>query len=121
MRDHSALGNLKQLLNTSLCIKFTYVNHLCTRGCFSRSFTISEPKDKTNYNFLRGAKFPKRGPYGPGGPNFYGPGGPNFRGGQISCDTGNRALRHSNSNNQIVIGTGDFNTFRFFGTPCILC
>ena len=25
----------------------------------------------------------------------------------------NRALRHSNSNNQIVIG--DFNSFRFFG------
>ena len=31
----------------------------------------------------------------------------------------NRALRHSNSNNQIVIG--DFNSFRFFGTPCTGC
>ena len=27
--------------------------------CFSRSFMISKPKDKTDYNFLRGAKFPK--------------------------------------------------------------
>jgi hypothetical protein len=35
---------------------------------FSRSFTISELKDKVNYNFLEGAKFPK--------------------GGHISCDTG---------------------------------
>ena len=71
---------------------------------FSRSFTISEIKDKVNYNFLEGAKFPKRGPYlgkleegakiPKRGPNFWWGGqifggGANFWwGGQISCDTG---------------------------------
>jgi hypothetical protein len=54
-------------------------------GC-SRSFTISDLKDKVNYIFLECAKFPKRGPYFLGDmargvgkfPRKFGPGGPNF-------------------------------------------
>jgi hypothetical protein len=47
---------------------------------FSRSSTISEPKDKVNYYFLGGGKFPKGGPYFLGNmaqaAKFFG--GPNF-------------------------------------------
>ena len=56
--------------------------------------------------FVKGAKFPKRGPnflgnLAPRGPYFLGNlarGGPNFRGGQISCDTGTKTLAFQKRN-----------------------
>jgi hypothetical protein len=63
--------------------------------CFSRSFTISEPKDKVNYYFLGGGQISEGGPYFLGNtargakfPRKLARGGGFFGGVQISCDTG---------------------------------